>query len=510
MKDRAGMKQYHDVQKIRQSFLQSFCAIVALLSLLLTACGAPTPSSPKATTQATRLPTAQKDPIAVTTPTPTPAPAQVMPGDWPTYLMGNGRGGFNSAETLLTEATAPQLRLHWSAHASNRISSQPTVAFGMIFWGSWDGLEHATSTSGQQMWATNLGRTHACGAVIGVASTATVATVTIKGVVRPVVFVGGGNASFYALDALTGAIIWKTTLGSPPSAFLWSSPVLFHDSIYIGLSSLGDCPTVQGKLFQLNETTGTVQHVFAVVPDDCIGGGVWGSPSIDEQTGELYIAIGSPDTCWTSEPYVSSLMKFHASDLSLISYWQVPKAQWVIDSDFGSAPTLFTARIKGTLHAMVGIAHKNGIYYAFDRNNISAGPLWQASVAQGGSCPSCGQGSISPSAWDGSRLYVAGGNTIIHGVKCAGGLRALNPTNGTFIWEHCLTSGPVLGAVTAVPGLVVVGEGTALVVISAQTGKTLFVYKDGGNQSTFAGPASISHGMLYVGNFDGNLYAFGL
>jgi outer membrane protein assembly factor BamB len=503
------MNIYHDVRRTGHTFAWTLCATVVLLSLLLSACGTPTRSSPKATTQATRLPTPRKEP-AMTTPTPTAVLAQITPGDWPTYLMGNGRGGFNRAETLLTETTAPELRLHWTAHVSNPISSQPISAFGMIFWGSWDGLEHATSGSGQEIWATNLGRTHACGATIGVASTAIAALVTIKGRARPMLFVGGGNASFYALDALTGAIVWKTALGSPPAPFLWSSPVTFHGSVYIGLSSLGDCPTVQGKLFQLNEVTGAVQHVFDVVPNGCIGGGVWSSPSIDEQTGDLYIAIGSPDTCWTSEPYVSSLMAFHASDLSLISYWQVPQSQWVIDSDFGSAPTLFTARIRGSLHAMVGIAHKNGIYYALDRDNISAGPLWQASIAQGGSCPACGQGSISPSAWDGSKLYVAGGNTVIQGAKCAGGLRALNPADGTFIWEHCLLSGPVLGAVTAVPGLVVVGEGSSLVVMSAQTGKTLFVYTDTHNQATFAGPASISHGMLYIGNFDGNLYAFGL
>lgn len=505
------MKVYNE-RDMKLSCAQYLLPAILLLALCVSACRPLFASSyPKvATEEANRLTMAHKTRIVIAQRAPLELPTQVVPGDWSAYLMGGERSGFNSAEVGITEANAAQLRLHWKDHADNRISSQPVRAFGLIFWGSWDGLEHATGLNGQEIWATNLGRTHACGSLIGVASTATAAAVTMKGTAAPMIFVGGGNASFYALNAFTGAVIWKTPLGSPPAAFIWSSPVPYHGSIYIGLSSLGDCPTVQGKVFQLDEATGTVQHVFDVVPNGCIGGGIWDSPTIDEGTGKLYFASGSPDTCWTTEPFVTSVIELRASDLSLVSYWQVPKSQWVIDSDFGSAPTLFTAHIRGTVHTLVGIAHKNGIYYAFDRGNISAGPVWQAAIAQAGTCPSCGQGSISPSAWDGSRLYVAGGNTVIQGAKCSGGLRALNPSNGAVIWEHCLTDGPVLAAVAAVPGVVVVGEGRSLLVVSAKSGKMLFVYKDRGDQSTFDGAASISHGMLYIGNFDGNLYAFGL
>jgi outer membrane protein assembly factor BamB len=47
-------------------------------------------------------------------------------------------------------------------------------------------------------------------------------------------------------------------------------------------------------------------------------------------------------------------------------------------------------------------------------------------------------------------------------------------------------------------------------VINATTGKTLFSYKDSQAGSDFYGAATIAHGMLYIGNMDGNLYAFGL
>jgi outer membrane protein assembly factor BamB len=88
-------------------------------------------------------------------------------------------------------------------------------------------------------------------------------------------------------------------------------------------------------------------------------------------------------------------------------------------------------------------------------------------------------------------------------------VRALNPATGAFLWEHCLTSGVVLAAVTVVPGVVVVDAGSLLVALDATSGRTLFSYKDHTKASVFYGAASISKGKLYVGNFDGNFYAFG-
>ena len=435
------------------------------------------------------------------------------PADWSGYLSNNGRNGFNGAETIINPATAANLKLHWMFHAKGPISAQPVEANGIIYWGSWDGYEHATSLDGTPLWTAYLGKTtdpDCSPASVGVTSTATVASVAIHGQTTALVFVGGGDAHFYALDALSGKALWKISLGSSPSYFIWGSPVVYKGSVYIGIASFGDCPAVQGQLFQLNAATGSIQHTFKVVPNGCIGGGIWSSPTIDNSTGKLYITTGSPDRCWTTEIYVSAIIELSAANLALVTFWQVPYSEWVIDSDFGASPTLFTATIKGVPRSLVGAAHKNGIYYAFLRGALGKGPVWQAIVALGGSDPTKGDGSISPSAWDGSRLYVAGGRTAIHGAKCKGSVRALNPATGAFLWEHCLTDGPVLAPVTAVPGVVVVEEGFAVLLINAVTGKTLFVYKDANRSAPFYSGSSISNGVLYVGSFDDNLYAFGL
>jgi polyvinyl alcohol dehydrogenase (cytochrome) len=488
--------------KIEKHLQQRLGVVLIAMALLCAACGSQASVIEEGTT-----------PTAATrgTPTPTsPAPFKVVPGDWSTYLSDNGRSGYNKDETTITATTAAELKLHWMYHAKNYISTQPMEAFGMIYWGSWDGLEHATDLNGHEVWATSLGRTHKCGSIIGVAGTGTAAVVSIGGKKTPVIFVGGGNAHFYALNAASGAIIWNTPLGTPPDHFIWSSPIVYKGSVYVGMASFGDCPTIQGKLFQMSMVTGAIKHTFDVVPKGCQGGAVWGSPTIDDGTGELYIATGNADPCSTTEIYTSAVVELHASDLKVVGLWRVPPSQWVIDPDFGSTPTLFKAKIGGVSRAMVGVAHKNGIYYAFLRGDLSRGPLWTAEVAKGGSCPNCGTGSISPSAWDGTQLYVAGGYTTVQGVNCRSGLRALNPATGAFIWERCLSDGPILAAVTVVPGVVAVTGGSALLLVDATSGETLFIFHDTNRGSVFYGAASISHGMLYAANFDGRLYAFGL
>src|SRR6266851_2512263 len=134
-------------------------------------------------------------------------------GDWPMYQDDLGRSGFNAAETTITPGNASKLKLHWTNTAGGGISSQVAAVNGTLYWGSWDGIEHATNLSGKDIWTANLGQTtdSACNPpTVGVSSTAAVATIPIGGTPTSAVFVGGGNSIFYALNASSGAILWKT------------------------------------------------------------------------------------------------------------------------------------------------------------------------------------------------------------------------------------------------------------------------------------------------------------
>ena len=430
--------------------------------------------------------------------------------DWKTYLGNKLRTGFNAVESSLTPGNVAHLQLQWSQFEADGVTVQPVVADHIVYWGSWDGYEHAFTTAGAHLWDTQIGRTFASACKpqsVGITSAAAIGDI---GSTRTI-FVAGGNATFYALNAATGAVIWSTRLGSSPDHFLWASPLIVDDSVYVGVASFCDRPLVQGQFVQLDASTGAIRHTFNTVPAGCTGGGVWGSPTLGKSGAMIYIATGNAGSCSSDEPYASAIVELRASDLSVIDSWRLPLNARRGDKDFGSTPTVFDIATGSTTHYLVGLANKNGIYYTFDRMHLGAGPVWQVTIANDhADCPTCGDGSISPSAWDGTTLYVAGGNTTINGASCKGSLRALNPLTGASLWQDCLQNGPVLGAVMVIPGVVIVAQGTEIDLFNAASGNTLFTYTDSRPGSIFFSAAAVAQGMVFVGNLDGYLYAFGL
>lgn len=531
-------------------------------------------------------------------------PSSAADAPWPKYLHDNGGSGYASGGGI-TAATAPSLKPvpGWSVNLHATISTQPVVANGLIYVGAWDGYEYALTPSGAIEWKRFLGITtkgKACQFPIGIAGTPVIAAATINGRTRSVLYVGGGGnadatvktfsggtAQLFALDALTGDILWNTSLGPSPDHFIWSSPAYYapegsgSGSVYVGVSAFADCPLVQGQLVQVDAASGRIQHTFNVVPSGCTGGSIWGSPTIDEAEGAVYVATGNGEACsvfgsqvgtavrpkraamagglallglllaglawprpsvrvvfWVGvgmalvgfagtsllvigpqvrqpEPFAEAIVKLSASDLHLMSSWQVPRDEAVFDSDFGSTPTLFsgTVTLGGGPRRLVGVANKNGVYYVFDRTSLSQGPVARLRIATGGNPPTAGNGSISPSAFDGSRLYVAGGHIAIDGQIFPGTVAAYDPNDLSHpLWRTGMRGGPVLGAVSATSGVAIVGAGSFLIALDSRSGAVLFSTPatgsgNAGRPSIFYGAASIAGGVLYLGDTSGHIYA---
>src|SRR5881296_3621493 len=461
-------------------------------------------------------------------------PSSAADGAWPRYLHDNGGSGY-ATDAGITTAAAKNLKplAGWPVKLPATISTQPVLANGLIYVGAWDGNEYAITPSGAVQWKRFLGITtkgKACQFPIGIAGTPVVATAPVGAGSRSVLYVGGGGnadaqghpisrgtAQLFALDALTGEILWRTSLGSSPDHFIWSSPALYRGSIYVGVSAFADCPLIQGQLVALDASTGKVQHTANMVPDGCAGASIWGSPTVDEVDGAVYVATGNPEPCslfgpqvgtalrpkraaataglallglllagfawsrpsiraifWAGigigvlglagtsllvvgphiaqpQPYAQAVVKLDAADLRVMGHWQVPPAESVFDSDFGSTPTLFTGTVThGAPRRLIGVANKNGIYYVFSRASLDSGPVARLRIATGGNPPTAGNGSISPSAFDGSRLYIGGGHISIDGQVVAGTVSAYDPNDlRAPIWRTGISSGPVLGAVSA-------------------------------------------------------------
>lgn len=430
---------------------------------------------------------------------------RASPGDWPTYMMDSGHSGFNPNETILNANSVPSLKIHWKYSVGARISSQPVIANNTIYWGSWDGYEHATNLNGQQLWQTYVGmttpRSNCSIPPAGVAASATVTSITLNGIATTAIIVNGGNAHVYALNASNGSILWSTAVGTSPDYMLWGGTTVYNGDVYTGVSSYGDCPLVTGGVFQLDALTGNILHTFNTVSAPCRGASVWMTPTIDIANQALYVSTGNKTSCKTA-PLSLALVKLSTTDLSLIDSWQLPLANQQGDNDFGSTPTLFTATINGQQRQMIGLVNKDGVYYAFDRTQISAGPLWQQTLSSVSS-------NIASSAWDGSTLYTASSRTTINGKTCNGAVRAHDPATGAVKWAYC-APGKISAALGAVPGVIFAGSGSHLIALNAATGAQLFTYTDKSKQSTFLACCSISNGVFYAGNQAGNLYAFGL
>src|ERR1700730_4616595 len=51
-------------------------------------------------------------------------------GDWPMYMYNSGRSGYNRAETIINQRSAPHLKVHWTAQAGGHIFAQSVEANG--------------------------------------------------------------------------------------------------------------------------------------------------------------------------------------------------------------------------------------------------------------------------------------------------------------------------------------------------------------------------------------------
>ena len=344
--------------------------------------------------------------------------------DWPTYLHDLQRSSVSN-DTTFTTANAGQLVNNWTYTTGGVIGSSPTVSNGTAYVGSWDGYEYALdAVTGTLKWKTYLGITSfpICSPPqAGVTSTATV--------LNGVVYVGGGDSYWYALDATTGNVLWKVFTGDNTKGYYnWSSPLIYNNYAYIGISSFGDCPLEQGQLWQVDLNTHQVVHTFDSVPSGQVGGGIWGSPVIDTTTNTIYFVTGTRND--QSQTLTEAIVALDASTLAIKSSWAIPAVQEVANSDFGTTPTLFN---DASNNPMIAAVNKNGYVYAFNRTNVAAGPVWKTQIAFGGACPTCGQGSVSPGTFSGSRLYFAGGNTTINGAGYLGSVRALDPSTGNIL-----------------------------------------------------------------------------
>jgi outer membrane protein assembly factor BamB len=422
--------------------------------------------------------------------------------DWPRYCASNSMTGVAAGEQVLAPATVGELHLLWSRMLSGPMASAPSVFRGTLYIGDWAGNEWALdAATGDVIASIDLGQTKSdvCNpAVLGVTSS--------PAIVGNIVYVAGGDDAFYALNADTLSVIWRKSLGdnSPTGGYYgWSSPAIAGGKVIQGIASNCDNPFPRGAIVGLDPATGVELKSSYFVPENKVGGGVWTSPAVDSQHGKIFVTTGSAHSFADGDSF--SIVRLNLDTFEIEDRWKLPNDSGVYwDGDWGSSPTLFT---DAAGRQLVGAGQKDGGYYAFDRNDLDAGPIWVAPIAVGGDVPQQGQGTLSTAAFDGKRLYVGGGiprDNIDPAVF--GAVSAVNPGTGKVVWRHTF-GGPVVAPVSFANGVVFAVGGNTVVALDAVTGSLLWSFDM--NNWGFGGIV-IARGRAYVGDLDGNLYAFGV
>jgi len=458
-----------------------------------------------------------------------PAPAAAATGaalDWGQYLHGPQHSSVSlaTAFTPSNAASASQV-WHWqppsiTGKPAPGLEASPTVAAGRVYIGAGSGGFYALNeTTGAVAWSRQLDtEPNVTCPARGITATAAVKPDPVTG--TSTVYVSGARYA-YALNAATGALIWKTEIGPPSSAnpdayYNWSSPTVAGGHIYAGLSSSCDTPLIRGGLVELDQHTGQLVHTWYTVPSGSVGGSIWSSAAASSNGSDVWVSTGNEcdptvNTCPSGNQIGHSLSIVHlSSSLALLQAWQAPgTAGQGRDWDFGSSPALFGS---GSPPSDVGACNKNGRYYALAANPLGGTPLWADTI---GAASHSDNSCLASSVWNGpaGTLYIGGDPTTIGGTSYGGSVRQVNPATGAYIWQTglpCAVMGtPSLdsaGVLAAGTYNCPAGSTPGAYLINAATGAILKTLAVGGSR-VFSQPV-FAQGTLFVATETQGLYNF--
>jgi polyvinyl alcohol dehydrogenase (cytochrome) len=446
-----------------------------------------------------------------------------------------------AADAGLTAADVPRLALQWAFGFPDASVawSQPTVAAGRVFVGSQNGTVYALDArTGCIRWTYAARGGVRTAIVVGPAA----------GSASSVAFFGDTAANIYAVAAETGRELWVRKADDHPLARVTGSPTLHEGRLYVGVSSYEEsqgadpqygCCTFRGSVSALDAASGAVIWKTPLIADPLqrrgtstagvalwgpSGAAVWSAPTIDASRRLVYVATGN---AYSGPPPPSSNAVIALDLASGAIRWtrQITPGDVYVsncragnpncpevngpDVDFGSPPML-TRTASG--RDLLVIGQKSGVGYALDPGHEGA-IVWQYRAGRGGLLGGIEWGA----AVDGDRAYFAVSDVT---TPQPGGLHAVTLATGAAAWTAppppvaCAAgrgcTAAQSAALTVIPGVVFSGSfDGALRAYASATGQVLWSFD---SNKTFAavngvpatgasiggpGPA-VAGGMVFV------------
>jgi polyvinyl alcohol dehydrogenase (cytochrome) len=446
---------------------------------------------------------------------------------------------FQSAQQAgLTADRVPKLSLKWAFGFPDATSawSQPTVAGGRVFVGSQNGTVYSLdAASGCIHWTFT--------AKSGVRTALSFGP--REGTGGYAVYFGDTGANVYALDAATGRELWSRRLDEHPYARITGSPTLYRNRLFVPVSSMEEtaasqpgyeCCTFRGSLNALDAATGAFVWRTLMVPEAQPAGknatgvalwgpsgvGIWSAPTIDVKRGLVYAGTGNTYSA-PAQPTADAIVAFDLES-GAIKWIKQLTAGDVFgcragsancgekagpDFDLGTPPMLVTLPDG---RDVIVAAQKSGNAFAIDPDKEGA-LLWQYHAGEG----SIWGGIQWGAAVDGDRAYFP-----VSDIRTPkpGGLHAVKAATGDRAWYvpppplRCASgtgcSAALISAPTLIPGVLFSGSNDgALRAHSTTDGSVIWEFdtnrefetlngvKAGGGAIQGPGP-TIAGGMLYL------------
>ena len=464
------------------------------------------------------------------------------------HSIWNGWGGDQSNGRFQPAALAgidksqiPRLRLKWAFGYPGATSAggAPTIIGNRILVAGGDGRIYSLDLhSGCVFWT-----------YLPLAPSRTAITVSPD---AKLAFFGDLQGRVYAVDAATGTLVWKTELDAHPFAMVTGAPKLDDERLYVPMSSAEEvggsdpkyaCCTFRGSVSALNARTGAVlwktytiarqaQQTSTKADGTALfgpsGAGVWSSPTIDLVHHVLYIGTGDnysdPGTV-SSDAIMALDLKsgkiLWVKQLTTEDRWNIgcvvadksncPKNSGK-DSDIGASPILLTLS-SGKRLLIVG--QKSGLAYGLDPDEHGK-TIWSTRIGKGGYLGGIEFGGAA----DNTNVYLPVSDWDPGDARQGGGMFALENATGKKIWSTVAPQPACIGKpgcsaaqqapATLIPGAVFSGsldghlraydvlDGNILWDFdTAQDFKTVNLVKSHGGSINYAGTV-VGGGMLFV------------
>jgi outer membrane protein assembly factor BamB len=208
---------------------------------------------------------------------------------------------------------------------------------------------------------------------------------------------GVGSARLWALNASSGALIWKSDVVAHVNCsassqlherITYSSPLVAFGNVYVGVHDAGDDPVQKGKVMAVDANKGHLTSFSFVAvgstKDTLIGGGVWNSPATDGRavlftTGNICEVYGCPEPEPSPDYSLSLVSVDPATGASNWSFRAVPFSLDK-DPDWSAGPAMMLT----SCGELVGSVEKDGWVYALDSSSGSC--KWQFPPTAGPGC----------------------------------------------------------------------------------------------------------------------------